>query len=36
MPGLSKVEMVSKIEKHMALISKNVEVLPYLRKDTRE
>ena len=33
MPRLNKVEMVSEIEKHISLVSENVEVLPYLRKD---
>ena len=32
MPGLNKVEMVSEIEKHISLVSENVEVLPYLNK----
>jgi hypothetical protein len=33
MPRLNKVKMVSEIEKHISLVSENVEVLPYLRKD---
>ena len=33
MPRLSKVKMVSNFEKHISLLSENVEVLPYLRKD---
>ena len=32
MPRLNKVEMVSEIEKHISLVSENVEVLPYLNK----
>jgi hypothetical protein len=32
MPRLNKVKMVSEIEKHISLVSENVNVLPYLRK----
>ncbi len=32
MPRLNKVKMVSEIEKHISLVSENVEVLPYLNK----
>ena len=33
MPRLNKVKMVSEIEKHISLVSENIKVLPYLRKD---
>jgi hypothetical protein len=33
MPKLNKVKMVSEIEKHISLVSENIKMLPYLRKD---
>ncbi|MCK5470046.1 MAG: hypothetical protein KAI99_16105, partial [Cyclobacteriaceae bacterium] len=32
MPRLNKVKMVSEIERHISLVSENVNILPYLRK----